>query len=410
MSLIPDDPTDSNQVDDSDLTMMERRPWTRRLNRRLPLRFRDPLPQPPPTLLPPSLAQPITSTSVQSSPPTINAISPSSSSGSSHGTPRSQLRRVFTTVRNLFGLSRRYHAAELPSHDPEEHNELSDIPSLLHSTSAPQTFSPYPNLNSFRLGEWYWNGGVQKSLSSFKKLLDIVGDRNFDPAAIRDTKWGEINNILASDDEEWTDEDVGWKCTPVTIEVPYQLRRGVPPDPGAGPQSYTIDKFYHRSLVSVIREKLSGSTGSHRHFHYEPFEVNWQPDGVPRPVRVHGELYTSPAFIDAHRELQDSPPEPGCDLPRVVAGLMFWSDVTHLTSFGDAKIWPLYMFFGNESKYFRCKPSCNLCHHVAYFQSVSVIFADPKLTAHCACHSFLGTSRISPPSRLPEGKPQATHL
>jgi hypothetical protein len=63
-----------------------------------------------------------------------------------------------------------------------------------------------------------------------------------------------------------------------------------------------------------------------------------------------------------------------CDLPRVVAGLMFWSDVTHLTSFGDAKIWPLYMFFGNESKYFRCKPSSNLCHHVAYFQSVSVLF------------------------------------
>jgi hypothetical protein len=215
---------------------------------------------------------------------------------------------VFTTVRNLFGLSRRYHAAELPSHDPEEHNEFSDTPSSLHPTSLPQSFYPYPNLNSFRLGEWYWNGGVQKSQSSFKELLDIVGDRNFDPAAICETKWGEINNILASDaEEEWTDEDAGWKRTPVTIEVPYQLRRGAILDPGAGPQSYTIDKFYHRSLVSVIREKLSDSTGDHRHFHYEPFEVNWQPDGVSRPARVYGELYTSPAFIDAHRELQDSP-------------------------------------------------------------------------------------------------------
>jgi hypothetical protein len=63
----------------------------------------------------------------------------------------------------------------------------------------------------------------------------------------------------------------------------------------------------------------------------------------PNPVRVQGELYTSPAFVDAHQELQDSPAEPGCNLPRVIAALMFWSDATHLTAFGNAKLWPLYM-------------------------------------------------------------------
>jgi Plavaka transposase len=351
---------------------MERAPWTRRLNRRLPLRFRDPLPQPPPLLPPPPLIHSIASTSQSTA---NNRTALSSSLGSSSGAVRRRLCQVFRTVRNVFGLSRLYHTAELPSHDPEEYNELSDIPSQSPSTSALPTFYPYPNHSSFRLGEWYWNGGVQKSQSSFNELLDIVGDRGFEPAAVRDTKWSEINNILASgEDEEWLDEDAGWKHTAVTIEVPYQLRRGVTPDPDASPRSYTIDDFYHRSLVSVIREKLSDSTGSHRHFHYEPFELNWQPGEVPRPVRVQGELYTSPAFIDAHRELRDSPAEPGCSLPRVVAALMFWSDVTHLTSFGDAKIWPLYMFFGNESKYYRCKPSCHLCHHIAYFHSVGAIF------------------------------------
>src|ERR1700692_4795001 len=49
---------------------------------------------------------------------------------------------------------------------------------------------------------------------------------------------------------------------------------------------------------------------------------------------------------------------------------MFWSDATQLTSFGNAKLWPTYMYFGNESKYRRCKPSCHLSNHVAYFETV----------------------------------------
>jgi len=108
-------------------------------------------------------------------------------------------------------------------------------------------------------------------------------------------------------------------------------------------------------------------------FHFEPHELLWQRNKDTDPVRVQGELYTSPAFIDAHRKLQDSPREPGCDLPRVVIALMFWSDATQLTSFGNAKLWPLYMYFGNDSKYGRCKPSCHLCEHVAYFQTVSLL-------------------------------------
>jgi hypothetical protein len=77
--------------------------------------------------------------------------------------------------------------------------------------------------------------------------------------------------------------------------------------------------------------------------------------------------------MDAHNSLQESPGEPGCDLPRVVIALMVWSDSTQLTNFGNAKLWPLYMFFGNESKYRRGKPSCHLCEHVAYFETVCIV-------------------------------------
>ncbi|KIM67436.1 hypothetical protein SCLCIDRAFT_46324, partial [Scleroderma citrinum Foug A] len=113
-------------------------------------------------------------------------------------------------------------------------------------------------------------------------------------------------------------------------------------------------------------------------FHYQPYNLLWQRGGSPAPINVHGELYTSQAFLQTHKDLQQSPPEPGCDLECVVIALMFWSDATQLTTFGNAKLWPCYMFFGNKLKYRRCKPSCCLCSHTAYFNHICtcILFKD----------------------------------
>lgn len=54
---------------------------------------------------------------------------------------------------------------------------------------------------------------------------------------------------------------------------------------------------------------------------------------------------------------------------------MFASDETMLASFGTSKLWPVYMMFGNESKYRRGKSSLKLFEEIAYFQSVSGTFA-----------------------------------
>ncbi|KAF8834538.1 hypothetical protein BDN67DRAFT_992644 [Paxillus ammoniavirescens] len=93
-------------------------------------------------------------------------------------------------------------------------------------------------------------------------------------------------------------------------------------------------------------------------------------------VRVYGKLYISEAFIKAQDQLLASPREPGCDLPHCIAALMFWLDAMQLTSFGNAKIWPLYLYFGNQSKYMCCQPSSKLCSYVTYFQSLPNTFKD----------------------------------
>ncbi|KAI0080905.1 hypothetical protein K474DRAFT_1576474, partial [Panus rudis PR-1116 ss-1] len=106
-----------------------------------------------------------------------------------------------------------------------------------------------------------------------------------------------------------------------------------------------------------------------------PFRQYWQrSDG--KIERVHDELYASEAFNKAYEDLQRQEPEPGCTLERVVCGLMFWSDSTHLANFGDASLWPLYMYFGNLSKYVRCKPSTSACHHIAYIPKLPDTFHD----------------------------------
>jgi len=288
---------------------------------------------------------------------------------------------VFQTSRNIFGLFRRYYSERPPTHDPEEYvnlQDLSDEPTAVDGPSQwPQSsafnFHPYPNESSFRLGEWYWNHGIQKSRESFNALLNIVGSQDFCPADVRNTKWRKIDSQLArnnfdSDVEEaeeaWMDEDAGWHRTPISISVPFHKRNKVP-----GPQTYVFGHLYHRTLVSVICEKLA-NTHDNQHFHYNPFELYWSPTDDSDDIRLHGELYTSPAFLEAHHEVQGLPPEPGCNLPRVVIAMMFSSDATQLTSFSTAKLWPCYLYFGNESKYRRCKPTCNLCNHIAYFQTV----------------------------------------
>ena len=117
-------------------------------------------------------------------------------------------------------------------------------------------------------------------------------------------------------------------------------------------------------------------------FHFEPYELLWSRGSGVSDIRVYGEMYVSNKLLEMHRNLLDSPLVPGCDAPQAIIPLIFWSDATHLTAFGQAKLWPLYLFFGSDSKYMCCKPSANLCHHIAYFQKVSrrFSFSIPRLT------------------------------
>lgn len=167
-----------------DMSLAQRRP--RPQNRQLPKRFRDILPQPPPTV-----------------PSEVHDLLPESvgSVVSAETHLAHPVRTVFRTPPNIFGLVRQYVSGKPASRDPEEYVTSAD---LLLISGAPQVnksfqegvtssnnsiYHPYPNCSSFHLGDWYWNQGVQKSQAAYTKLLGIVGDSSFNTARIARRTW-----------------------------------------------------------------------------------------------------------------------------------------------------------------------------------------------------------------------------
>ena len=277
--------------------------------------------------------------------------------------------KILRSACNGFGLFRQYYGTHFPDHDPAQNISSND----LMNTSSSNVYHPYPNQTSFLLGEWYWNGGEKKSQLCFQRLLEIIGHPVFCPEDVASNNWRRIDSQLsgecldgANDGDSWVDEetDRNWIKTPVKISVPFHKRTSHP-----GQKDFVAGMLHHRKLTSVIREKIT-RLSNHPHLHFEPYKWFWQPNNATEPIRVYGELYTSEAFIEAHRALQESPEEPGCVLPRVVLGLMFASDSTHLTTFSSAKLCPVYLGIGNESKDRQLKPSCQTFEHIAYLEAV----------------------------------------
>ncbi|KAE9410585.1 hypothetical protein BT96DRAFT_984098 [Gymnopus androsaceus JB14] len=135
-----------------------------------------------------------------------------------------------------------------------------------------------------------------------------------------------------------------------------------------------VSGVVHQDLLSVLKEAYMDESASE--FNLRGFKQMWQCKKGSEPIRVHGEVYTSNAFLDMEREVLASPPEPGCDLEQVVAPIMAYSDSTHLASFGTASLWPGYLWFGSQSKYSCAKPSKLAAHHLVYFPSLPETLED----------------------------------
>ena len=135
---------------------------------------------------------------------------------------------------------------------------------------------------------------------------------------------------------------------------------------------FEVKGLYYRNLTQVIKSALSEPAAEK--FHLFPFQCHWKPGPDEPEERIYSEAYTADYFLQQYERICQQPR--AGDKPRtpVILALMIWSDSTHLASFGTASLWPIYLYFGNLSKYTRAKPSSFAAHHLAYIPKVGLAF------------------------------------
>lgn len=287
------------------------------------------------------------------------------------------------TSTNRFGLYREYRAAPGPTLIPDENATFGDFvlpqtghhPTVKVSSEAEvdkallDAVRPFPNLTSFWFRKHHLDN-ANNSQSVMSKLRKLLLHPRFKATDIEDYNSDKIDSIIINGTNIPAQSSLNvprggeWTETRVQIDVPLSTKESSSP---ALPVQ--ISGLHHRKLTTVIKNSLSNPS-TMKKVHLEPYRSFWTRPGTSTTERIFDEVYTSDAMLKAHDDLQRQPRESECDLERVVLALLFASDATHPTNFGQAKLWPLYMAFGNISKYDRCKPSLSLMEHVAYFPSV----------------------------------------
>jgi Plavaka transposase len=280
------------------------------------------------------------------------------------------------TSLNAFGLFREY--PSIPTHNPDDSLSLSDLTntplpaSFDSSVPSKAPYGPFTNSTAFGLMNWMWTGSGLKSVGEIGRLVAFLKSDDFrkDDLKSFDVKkeTQRLDRSLESNEANPLVVRDGWNEVSVDIRVPDGKRHALESENPL----FSVPGLHFRSLIEVIREAVHDS--SSKTFHFTPFKQYFQRTPESPPQRVLDELYSSDSFIEEHAKVQQQPAEPDCHLERVVLGLMFWSDSTHLASFGTASLWPLYLFFGNQSKWLRGKPRSGCCHHVAYIPKVCRIW------------------------------------
>jgi hypothetical protein len=318
---------------------------------RLPKKFQDLLPEPPTPIVPaatPDVPEP------------------------------ARLPRVILIVRdrlisaaNKFGIWRDYPSR--PTYDPDSFLLLDELATpagpiqLPSDTQQKSSAIPFVNESIKLLMRWMTNGNTQKSEREVNSLVnDVILNPNFRP---EDLRGFEANREGRRIDESIHQSELLSNFTEVAVDI--SVPSGVRDQP---PSTFKVPGLYCRKITEVIKEAFSDPLA--HHYHLSPFKLFHKSADGTTEERIYNEVYTSDAFIKEHEDVnRRSPPppdNPDCKLEKVVAAVMLASDATHLTNFGTAKAWPIYLMLGNLSKYFRAQPKLNALHHLAYIPSVSL--------------------------------------
>ncbi|CDO74660.1 hypothetical protein BN946_scf184832.g4 [Trametes cinnabarina] len=291
---------------------------------------------------------------------------------------------------------------------------------------------PFDNPSQFRLFDWHYNASLTKSKDDFDDLLDVLRSDGFSVEDLDgfSAQVGQDRMDAYVHPSGVFSEADGWFNA--SVEIPLPKPRTRHPSEAVAPH-FTVGGIHHRRLTDLIRAAAE-DTRFAEEYHWIPHMYFWQPspdapgsgqpspdapgsarddspppgspglspspqpspspspspsrapreDGSPfppdnappepskGPIRIFTDVYNSDAALQEFETIRTRPRNPtdGPDVEYVMAPLLLWSDATHLTSFGSASLWPIYLYFGALSKYVRGMPTEFTAHHIAYIPSL----------------------------------------
>ncbi|KAL1936950.1 hypothetical protein VTO73DRAFT_3264 [Trametes versicolor] len=333
--------------------------------------------------------------------------------------------KVFRTPLDAFGLYREYTVA--PQEDPEAHISLSsrcDAPTLaqdpkptdaqegsrsgvswlsgnnskapdgddhpVDSETASKPIGPFDNPSQFRIYDWHYNSSLTKSKDDLDDILDVLRSPGF---SVDDLKGFHADTGQVNIDKYYHPKGIfsqkdGWVEGSVDLPLP---KTGIKyPSEDAIP-TFRVGGIYHRKLAPLLRSAAEDLRFGNQ-YHWIPNRLFWTPrapgsapNGIPaKPLRVFTDGFNSNAMLRDFEELRAHPRNPA-DAPSVEYGIFsirLWSDALHLTSFGSASLWPIYLYLGNLSKYIRGMPTEFAAHHLAYIPSLPDELSDHYKELH----------------------------
>ena len=288
------------------------------------------------------------------------------------------------TNANSFGVFREYHAVH--SHNPHDPDAFEDV-AVTTAASLPQSIGSglmvtasmgldlpdeLKNKSEHLLFSWMALGSGNTPAGMNDLVHNTLRHPNFDLSELED--FNAVTTTRRFEREHFSKRGTtlkvgdGWKEGSVSIRVPctkVQQKESDAPE-------FIVDGILYRDIVEVISAELEDQD-AFENIHITPYKEWWCPCPGDDPVRVYSETYNSDATLQADEKVRDklgTTHGPDTDLEAFVVSAILYSNSTHLASFGNASLWPIYLFLGNVSKYIRSKPTSFSAHHIAYLPTV----------------------------------------
>lgn len=230
---------------------------------------------------------------------------------------------------------------------------------------------PFKSDSIFELVRTLVLGPSSKTLSGMDGIAEAISSGRISPSGL--SGFRAATELRRLDEFAARSPIAGgpWQTGSVKIKMPCMRGNNPQFSTEVEAPEFEVSGIRYRSLVDIIVSKVTdpSSLGS---FTRQPFTEWWYPLGSSgTPIRIYGEAYSSDITVQLSEEVKDIPPpteHPGIE--NMVVLLMLGSDATHLASFETASLWPIYVFFGNMSKYDSSKPSEFPACHLAYLPKV----------------------------------------